>query len=200
MTRPLSIRDAKIAIDDLFRQALATDGRKTLEDVLGFAVRLCRFSAWNALMVEIQRPGAVAVASRSSWRKHGRAVINDAIPIVILLPFGPIGLVHEFGDTVPVDRNAVDEDCFGVAGYIDEAKLSKLVTEAGEKVAVWVDVANHGTLMGGTAIALRAETRIKTPFITNTKVRYRVRLNKGLDVATKFTVLAHELAHIYCGH
>lgn len=133
-------------------------------------------------MVEIQRPGAVAVASRSSWLDHGRAVINDAIPIVILLPFGPIGLVHEFGDTSPVNPHAVNENCFGVAGYVDNTKLSKLIIAAGEKDAVSVEETHYGTLLSGTAIALPTNAKVAASNTTEFPVRYRVRLGERSSV------------------
>jgi hypothetical protein len=54
---------------------------------------------FNAMLIRVQRPGALAVASRRRWQDYGRTVAPDAVPIVILQPFGPVQFVYDVGDT-----------------------------------------------------------------------------------------------------
>lgn len=70
-------------IDRLFRKALKKEGVDGLKDLLGFMQRFRRFSAWNAAMIRLQRPGAGPVATTRQWNDAGRSVSPDAIPIVI---------------------------------------------------------------------------------------------------------------------
>lgn len=94
----LYLDDAE-AVDDLFRQALRAQGNQALPDFLNFLARFRRYSLFNAMLIRVQRPGALAVASRQRWRGYGRTVAPDAVPIVILLPFGPVQFIYDVGDT-----------------------------------------------------------------------------------------------------
>lgn len=70
----LYFEDAE-AVDDLFRQALASKGEDAFRDFLTFVERFNRFSIFNALLIQVQRPGATAVGSRSQWRQYGRTIV-----------------------------------------------------------------------------------------------------------------------------
>ncbi len=94
----LYLDDAE-AVDDLFRQALRAQGNQALPDFLNFLARFRSYSLFNAILIRVQRPGALAVASRRRWQNCGRIVAPDAVPIVILQPFGPVQFVYDVGDT-----------------------------------------------------------------------------------------------------
>src|SRR5207248_2515192 len=65
------------------------------------------YSLFNAMLIRVQRPGALAVASRRRWQEFGRIVAPDAVPIVILQPFGPVQFVYD----VLRDRTASLQVC-----------------------------------------------------------------------------------------
>src|SRR5271166_3364829 len=94
----LYLDDAQ-AVDDLFRQAIRAPGHQALSEFLDFIARFRRYSLFNAMLILVQRPGALAVASRRRWQDYGRMVAADAVPIVILQPFGPVQFVYDVGDT-----------------------------------------------------------------------------------------------------
>jgi hypothetical protein len=60
-------------IDDLFRPALRAGGHEALSEFLNFLARFRRYSLFNAMLIRVQRPGALAVASRPSdtQLRHG---------------------------------------------------------------------------------------------------------------------------------
>jgi hypothetical protein len=61
-------------------------------------------------MAYIQRPGAQIIASEFEWKKEGRNVQPDAVPIIILWPRCPIRFVYELEDTgPPIDRREINE-------------------------------------------------------------------------------------------
>jgi len=53
------------------------------------------------------------------------------------------------------------------------------------------------------ALLRRAAKYPRTPFLlrgVTGDVRFRIKINSRLEKAGRFTTLAHELGHIYCGH
>src|SRR5260370_16070286 len=81
----LYLDDAE-AVDDLFRQALRARENQALSEFLNFLARFRRYSLFNAMLIRVQRPGTLAVASWRRWQDYGRTVAPDAVPIVILQP------------------------------------------------------------------------------------------------------------------
>src|SRR5574337_757018 len=73
--------DCATAIDQLFQQALEATGPLAFDQFLDFMAGFSNLSAYNAMLLRVQRPGAIAVASRRQWAAIGRQVSADAIPI-----------------------------------------------------------------------------------------------------------------------
>ena len=99
--------DCAAAIDQLFAQALETQGLGAFDDFLGFMQRFNNLSVYNAMLVRVQRPGAAAVGSRRQWTGYGRRVRPDAVPIVVLQPFGHAvheSQAHRRGEGAPLLR------------------------------------------------------------------------------------------------
>ena len=195
----LYLDDAE-AVDDLFRQALRARGHEALSEYLNFLARFHRYSLFNAMLIRVQRPGARAVASRQRWRGHGRAVAPDAVPIVILQPFGPVQFVYDFGDTEgpPVPPGA-KWGPFSAAGHVRQNAWDKAVS-GGAKCGVVIElIDNYGSGLAGTAAVLH---RTEDSFLTKgtDAVRFRIRINQRLEQPGRFATLAHELGHVYCGH
>lgn len=88
LPRLLQFGDCASAINGLFQQALTATGAKAFDGFLDFVRNFSQLSVYNAMLVRVQWPGVVA--TRRKWLQHGRVVIADAIPIVILQPFGPV--------------------------------------------------------------------------------------------------------------
>ena len=78
-------------IDSLFQQALSVKGAGEFRELIDQIVSLRRHKLWNAFLISVQRPGAIAVATPKEWRTHfQRTILPGARPIVILHPFGPL--------------------------------------------------------------------------------------------------------------
>jgi hypothetical protein len=75
--------------------ALLTDSRlyHTTTDykvLLDFVVRLRNFAPFNALLLQVQKPGLTYAASAADWRiRFGRKPKEGARPLLILWPFAP---------------------------------------------------------------------------------------------------------------
>ena len=69
-------------------------------DLLRFVTRMRRFSPFNALLLHRQKPGLSFAASARDWRRRWKRTVQvDARPLVVLVPFGPVGFVYDMLDT-----------------------------------------------------------------------------------------------------
>ena len=191
--------DCASAIDQLFQQALQATGPAAFDQFLDFMAGFSNLSAYNAMLVRVQRPGAIAVASRRQWLAIGREVNADAIPIVLLQNFGPVRFAFEFADTYGEEIPGEKLNTLFAEGPIPADQYQRKLAAA-EKYGVSVsETDQYGTLLAGTAAALASLPKA-TGETRKTNVRYRVRINAKHDLPTRFAALAHELGHIYCGH
>lgn len=122
-------------VEQLLKEALESKAPNRLIEFIDFCGRFRRLAAFNALLVQIQRPGSVAIASPAEWERVNRTVLPDAIPIMILKPFGPVEWVYELSDThPPVDRDSI-KDPFSATTctsyYELERALARLIAGCG---------------------------------------------------------------------
>lgn len=198
--------DCRSAIDQLYFEAFSTQGSKAFDDFLDFVVRFSNLSVYNAMLVRVQCPGAAAVATRTKWESFGRVVKPDAVPIVILRPFGPVSFVFEQGDTEGPPLPGEDESPLSATGKLSQ-RIYDQTCNAAEKYEIEIEeTAQYGALLAGTAAGFQVVPETFELIEMSEKkgmktVRgFRIRLNANHNLATRFATLAHELGHIYCGH
>jgi hypothetical protein len=188
------------AVDALFQEALHATGPSAFVEFVDFVDRFNRLSVFNALLVRVQRPGATAVGSRYQWRRIGRSVTPDAVPIVILQPFGPVEFTYDLQDTSGDPIPGGDYDPFFVAGRVPVSEWDRTL-RAATKCSVTVELtANYGGALAGTAAHILPEGRDARTDFSGPNGRWRIRVNSRLSIEARFATLAHELGHIYCGH
>lgn len=194
------IQEGMEAIDSLFHEAIQARGVRVFDEFLDFVRRFNRFSAFNVMLIETQRPGATAVGSRAQWLAVERRIKPGAIPIAILWPFAPVHWVYELSDTYGRDVPPHTSDPFEVLGAPPGASWSDTV-QAADRRGIRVELTDRwGSRRAGIAGALHA-TADATTFAGGTrKHRWLVQINEQLDAGARFATLAHELGHIYCGH
>lgn len=89
----------------LLLDALLTDAKlyrtsKAYKELLDFIVRLRNFAPFNAMLLQVQKPGLTYAASAHDWWvRFGRRPKEGARPLLIMWPFGPIALVYDVMDT-----------------------------------------------------------------------------------------------------
>jgi hypothetical protein len=149
----------------------------------------------------MQRPGMAAMLTEKRWGELGRAVKPEAIPIVILQPFGPVMFVYDLADTIgPPMRGDDVMDPFPAFGTLSGATLGKLVDAVREEDRIAVVEMNLGFLRAGDARPAHRTYGGLTEFPDAAGRRFVVRLETTLTTPARFATLVHELAHIYCGH
>ena len=182
-----SLLDQLLADSRMYRQS------KDYKALLDFVVRLRDFAPFNAMLLQVQKPGLrYAASERDWWVKFGRRPKEGARPLLILWPFGPVALVYDAPDT---EGNDLPEDafCFPASGSVSLGQLRAFRQQLSrKKIALsWFDAGD------GNAGYVRV---VKRAGNDNEATRYGIWINRNHDPAIQFTTLAHELGHLYLGH
>src|ERR1017187_10839351 len=91
---------ARSLLDQLLTDSRLYTKSKDYLDLLDFVVRLRNFAPFNAMLLQVQKPGLSYAASAHDLRERfGRTLKEAARPLLILWPFGPVALVYDVLDT-----------------------------------------------------------------------------------------------------
>ena len=146
------------------------------------------------MLLQIQRPGLAYAASEYDWRtRFNRTINEDARPLLILWPFGPVAFVYDVQDT---QGDALPEDIaqtFHAMGPITEVDIQKAIRGLANR-GINVKLIDSGDANAGK-IEVKRRSTAKTE-----RPDYQIRLNKNHDRNVQFVTLVHELGHLYLGH
>lgn len=184
--------EAYSAIDELIRSALAYHTPERFVELMKFTRRLPKYSPFNCMLLHIQNPNLKYVARPQQWAAIGRKIKPGARPLVILAPMHPVMFVFDVCDTegapLPPEIEREIEDPFAVEGFI-EAKTWERVLRCCAGMGIVVKEEPLDSNLAGDVRLIGVESP-----------RYLLRLNAAHDSAARFATLAHELAHLFCGH
>ena len=161
--------------------------------MLDFAVRLRNFAPFNALLLQIQKPGLNHAASARDWLEaFGRTIKDGARPLLILWPFGPVALVYDLMDTEgePIPEGVT---AFAATGSVDQFALERFAKLLNRKNITWNKVDAGDRKAGSIEL-------VKRPVESGDPSSYKMHVNKNHDPNVQFSTLAHELAHLFLGH
>jgi IrrE N-terminal-like domain len=165
-----------------------------------------------------KNPREKLIATQYEWERENRYVLPDAVPIMILWPFAPIKYVYEIADTGPPLEKDLERDPFAVEGEFRPAFLSKLMASVRKQkhFKVKIEARREVRDRAGSAAAQGGLWNLQTAAIishlakqnasTESEIEkraipvFRITINDRLEPAEQFVTLAHELAHIFCGH
>lgn len=186
-------KDERSLLDQLLEDSrLYKSGRDYL-DLLEFIARMRNFAPFNALLLQIQKPGLQFAASKHDWRERFQAEVKeDARPLLILWPFGPVALVYDVidlvGGNIPVDAQA-----FVAKGAITEDRITTFI-ERMESKDIAVSITDAGDGKAGSI------QMTESPKDEKTRGCYKMKVNGNHAPAVRFVTIAHELAHLFLGH
>ena len=186
-------RVARALLDQLLEDSRLYKTSKDYLELLEFTKRLRNFAPFNAMLLHVQKPGLRYAASAFDWKaRFGRMPKENARPLLILWPFGPVALVYDVQDTEGRELPQ-DVDSFFARGDITQERIPGFVQKMGRKhiECVYFD--------GGDAKAgsIRLLKREPPPKETGW---YEMQLNRNHTAASQFVTIAHELAHLFLGH
>jgi len=184
---------ARSLLDQLLIDSKLYTKSKDYKDLLDFVVRLRNFAPFNAMLLEVQKPGLSYAASARDWRERfGRFPKEDARPLLILWPFGPVALVYDVLDTEGEDLPE-DVATYFARGPIDEKRMLSFPQLVEKKNIEWHWIDAGDQMAGSIRVIKRAKKEKET-------TRYRMQINRNHTPAVQFSTLAHELGHLFLGH
>lgn len=187
------VHTTRSILDQLLAESRIYKTSKDYKDLLDFVVRLRNFAPFNAMLLHLQKPGLSYAASARDWRERfGRYPTEEARPLLVLRPFGPVALVYDVLDT---EGASLPEDvaCFVARGEIDEMEMRRFEDALKRKniETHWVDAGDRSA--GLIRVVSRATSDKEA-------TRYRININRNHHTAVQFATLVHELAHLTLGH
>lgn len=201
---PLFVEEeaAKSLLNQLFRESLLYQTSEEFYELLRFIQRLRGFAPFNAMLLQVQKPGLQYAASRFDWkRRFDRQVKDGARPLVILWPFSPVAFVYDVSDTegAPLPIEATNPfQAFGDLKPEDILCFGRLLGRIGielRSIEFGAGLAGNvqRTELEGLEVKFRAKEKKE-------KSCYIVRINKNHNPNVQFATLVHELAHLYLSH
>lgn len=189
----LDVDKTRSLLDQLLADSRLYKRSKDFKDLLDFVVRLRNFAPFNAMLLQVQKPGLGYAAFASDWRERfQRKPKPGARPLLILWPFGPVALVYDEVDTEGPDLPK-DVRRFLARGDIDATKLKSFepILKRKNIACCWVDA---GDLHAGLLEVLQRARNEKQA------TQYRIHINRNHVAAAQFATLTHELGHLFLGH
>lgn len=187
-------------IDKLYDDVLAYRSTAVFKDLLQFIRKFRDMAPYNAMLVQMQKPGSTYVASVSDWQyRFGRIPKLGARPLIILRPFGPVAFVYELEDTE--GRPVPDEilNPFTQSRAIGEHDLSRLIMNLRTE-GIRLAQQNYGSNLGGFITSDVEETVVKIADDKSAKSIFAIVLNGNHTITSKYITILHELGHLFCGH
>lgn len=189
----LEAANARSLLDQLLDESRLYRTGKEYQALLDFVVRLRNFAPFNAMLLQVQKPGLLYAASRVDWlTRFNRTVKYQARPLLILWPFAPVALVYDVADTEG-DPLPDGVSAFAATGTINQTALDRFAQLLGKKHIAWNKV-DAGEGRAGSIQRVHRPAKPSEPSI------YRMAVNKNHNPNVQFSTLAHELAHLFLGH
>lgn len=187
---------------------IAETGNYSNDDFLEFTKFILHtrfYSLLNTGLIYLQRPDIEYVQTASQWKDYHRFVNNDALPIIMLLPFGPVELLYDIKDTYGDDVNLICRSSFNnySSSLIKEYPLQSAVC-ALNNMGIHYCLTNNKDIMSCGARILDSPVKVirteadgkETPIMT----RYAIAMDDNQSEEIKVKTILHEIGRILCGH
>lgn len=189
----LETEAARSLLDQLLEDSRLYKTGPSYRVLLDFVIRLRNFAPFNAMLLQVQKPGLMYAASRVDWmHRFGRTIKEGARPLLILWPFGPVALVYDVADT---DGEPLPDGVspFTAIGSISSEMLGAYAKRLAGKHIVW----NPVDAGAGHAGSIRCTKRAANP---SDPSQYHMNVNSNHEPSVQFATVVHELAHLFLGH
>jgi len=180
----------KYTIDELFKRSLNYKSSADFTKFFNFIASFNHYSRYNTMLVYIQNPEVTFFGGSSFWQNRNRTINIEAKPLLILCPNGPMMCVYDIYDTS--GKQSVQDflnegsGATGIKGFISQ----KLYDDILKSVTNW-----------GLKVIFKPLSFFHGGYITNIiSGRLEIVLNENATKEENFSVLIHELAHLFLGH
>ena len=183
----------KFSIDELLHRSWKHKDSKEFFKFFDFIASFQHYSRYNTMLVYLQNEAVTFFGGTSFWRnKFKRTIKQDARPYVILAPMGPVMMVYDVMETEGEDtpdeflKKGLGRKPFEVAGKIGNGVLENVIGIA----------TNYGV-----KIIFKEQFYFKGGHVTTIFAGIlEIVLNSNSTKEERFSVLIHELAHLFLGH
>jgi hypothetical protein len=177
-------------LDELIRRSSSYRRSDAFREMIEFTGRFRDYAPYNNLLVKIQNPSCGFYATAKDWKiRFNRDIKEDGRPLLILAPMHPVMLVYDLDQTEGPPLPKKLTDFAKTEGRFDCEWLNTLLHNA-ERDRILVKFQELSSVHGGFAT-----TRLR-----DQSYKMRIAIHNGLDEGSTFSILCHELAHIYLGH
>lgn len=184
------VKDVESSLNDLVNKVIAFRKTEKFSEAMQCIAKFTKYSVYNGFLIFMQNPFATYVATERAWRKKFfRTVKDDARPILILNPRGPIGIVYDVSGTEGRSLPETVFDPIRLTGAVREVMVKQLymnATKEGIVIKGYRAAKAHGGLSGTLSVP---DFNLGIVFI-----------NQNHDLGAILSLLIHELSHIYLGH
>lgn len=203
-------------LDSLWRNVKAYRSSENFMAVMKACSRFRHLAPYNAMLVEMQRPGARYVLTEKEWRnKYDRGIKPNARPLIILVPFGPVDFLFEISDTYPLRTSLfwkTDDEILEeiAAPYKTKKDVSDDILHATIEKLPTHGIAIDTSFVAGANYAARIELLKSHSHNINVYVgkehnlnwyaNYLLSVNKNAQKGECFASICHELGHLFCQH
>lgn len=211
----MATQDTASRLDVLFQNVKSFRSTVYFKDLLKVCKQFKHLAPYNAMLVYMQRPGAQYVLNENDWKyKFDRGIKNNARPIIILIPFGPVDYMFEISDTYPLTDNAPDtekilkelSEPFRTSDNVNNNIIAQMTRccafngifvkpfEAGDSFAGQIQ--HSGSDKEDITIHFGIKDKDKLLWKSSFLLNYNSKSKSGEQLAT----IAHELGHLFCYH
>ena len=207
-------KEFKENIDELQFLVKSYRDSNEFQKMLDFIGRFPYLAPYNAMLAQMQKPGATFVLTGKKWAEYGRQPKLNGQKLIVLKPFGPVQCVFDFEDTEPIPN---------ATKVIEKADLIKKYTEGLQQAQGDLDNKTMNTLVsnlpvygiylddnfmasntyGGYIMPYhdqKLKVKIDKDYYMEVPSCFVISINKKQTNAVKFHTLCHELGHLFCNH
>ena len=206
-------REFKDNVDEL--QFLVTEFRNSdeFQKMLDGLGQFKSLATYNAMLVQLQLPGACLVLTGKQWAKYNRRPKANARKLITLKVFGPIQCMFDYEGTEPIpgtpeeDEAKILEDwnktLVQATGELDKEKYNNLLSNL-PLLGILIDDKFEAVRTYGGYIAKHRDGILGIPVNKDFSISYRsefiISINGKAPSASQFHTLCHELGHLFCKH
>lgn len=184
---------------------------KRFKEMLDFVGKFGYLAPYNAMLVDMQLPGAKLVLTGKKWREYGRKVKPNAQQLITLFPFGPIQCMFDISGTEPIDGVKAKEDgellkewdeiLKKVEGNIKPELLKQLINNLPSYGVYYDDSFLAANTYGGYLMPYKHPINVKIGGeLVKITSRFMISVNQKQTDTEKFHTICHELGHLLCRH
>ena len=203
---------ARGTLDELFMLARHYQKSAKFKELLKFVATFKRYSAFNAMLVYIQMPGALYVLpAKRWWKEYTRTPKEGAQPLVMLQPMSPVMFGFDVSQTEGEPLPVGFANPFETGGHLNHKEFNNTIINA-QRDGVDLVLRSLGSNLGGyvrnasspfhsIGIGLvKSNQNLLTVDGQELPILAEITLNSNLPDETNYATLTHELGHLYCGH